>query len=120
MERRCEAVVKDQHPESDDPNVVVTQLVYVRPGHEEQFHEFEDHVLPLLAKHGGELLLRVRPPPSAVIGGSVAAPYEVHVVRFASRAALASYGADPERRDVLRLKDESVRETIVIEGVRTV
>ena len=39
----------------------LTQLIYVREGHEATFSEFEDIVLPLLARHRGELLLRLRP-----------------------------------------------------------
>jgi hypothetical protein len=111
-----------EHSQSGDEtqSIVVTQLVYVRPGHEQQFLEFEARVLPLLAKHDGELLLRVRPPPNAVVGGSWAPPYEVHVLRFASRAALAGYADDPVRRGALHLKDESVGATILIEGVQTV
>ena len=94
----------------------VTQLVYVRAGHEAMFAEFEDHVLPLLTKYRGELLLRLRPDRGAHIAGSLDAPYEVHVVRFASRADLDAYAADEERRRWLHLKEQAVERTIMIEG----
>ena len=45
-------------PHNQGLMIYLTQLVYVRPGEEETFREFEDAVLPLLAKYGGELLLR--------------------------------------------------------------
>lgn len=35
-----------------------TQLIFIKPGSEAMFHEFEDAVLPLLARHGGRLLFR--------------------------------------------------------------
>jgi hypothetical protein len=96
--------------------IYLTQLVYVHEGREAAFHEFEDIVLPLLGKYGGELLLRLRPDRAAVIGGSLEPPYEVHVVRFASEEDLRRYAGDELRQRSLRLKDESVRSTLVITG----
>jgi hypothetical protein len=55
----------------------VTQLVYLNPGKEDTFHEFEDAVLPLLEKYEGELLLRLRPGADNVVAGSLETPYEV-------------------------------------------
>ncbi|HEV8246480.1 MAG TPA: hypothetical protein VGP93_11960, partial [Polyangiaceae bacterium] len=83
---------------------------------EEPFHSFEAAVLPLLAKYRGELLLRLRPSESSLIGGSAEMPYELHVVRFETEADLANYSADDERQRHLQLKDESVRRTLTIKG----
>lgn len=88
--------------------MILTQLVYVVPGREADFHAFEDAVLPLLARHGGELLLRLRPGPDALIAGSLAPPYELHLVRFPDDAAFAAFAADPARQAALPLKDASV------------
>lgn len=52
------------------------------------FAAYEDHVLPLLAQHGGVLQRRLR---SA--DGSV----EVHAVWFPSTAAFAGFREDPRR-----------------------
>lgn len=93
--------------------VVVTQLIYLVEGREEAFHAFEDTVLPLLARHGGELLLRLRPDRAAWIAGSLEAPYEVHVVRFGCTEDLEGYSADDDRRRVLHLKESAVRDTFV-------
>lgn len=94
----------------------LTQLIYVRTGHEATFHEFEDTVLPLLGKYRGELLLRLRPGPGAKIAGSAVAPYEVHVLCFASEEDLAAYSRDPERQRVLLLKEQSVQSSLLIKG----
>lgn len=99
-----------------DPMVYLTQLIYLRDGHEEAFQRFEDIVLPLLGKYRGELLVRLRPDKAAMIGGSSEAPYEVHIVRFESEADLASYSADEVRQRHLALKEESVRSVLVIKG----
>lgn len=98
--------------------MIVVQLVYVVPGREADFHAFEDAVLPLLPAHGGTLLLRVRPPPDAHVGGTLDPPYELHVIDFPDDAALARYAADPARTAVLARKDASVRAAWMIRGER--
>jgi uncharacterized protein (DUF1330 family) len=105
----------------DERQVMInlTQLVYVHQGREEVFQTFEDAVLPLLARYRGELVLRLRTEKAAKIGGSSELPYEVHIVRFESEEDLARYTADDERQRLLRLKDESVRSTVVIKGELT-
>lgn len=52
------------------------------------FQNYEAHVLPLLARHGGRLERRLR---------STDAQTEVHIVSFGSRAGYESYMADPQR-----------------------
>ena len=54
------------------------------------FAAYEDHVLPLLAEHGGVLQRRLRSADGLV---------EVHVLRYPSAAAHASYRADPRRAE---------------------
>jgi hypothetical protein len=44
--------------------VVITQLIYLRPGKESVFDEFEAVAIPLISKHSGELLLRLRATPA--------------------------------------------------------
>ena len=68
-----------------------TQLVFLRPGKEAAFHEFEDHVLPLLATYGGQLLLRWRHAPGVVIETAVGDPYEVHLVAFPTAEDFRNY-----------------------------
>ena len=99
--------------------IVLTQLIYVHPGKEAEFQEFESLVLPLLPRHGGELLLRLRPPPSSFVPGSLEVPYEVHLVSFETEAGLAGYSADDDRQRFLHLKNESVRSTLLFKGMPT-
>jgi hypothetical protein len=96
--------------------IYYTQLIFVRPGKEDVFHRFEDHVLPLLARYNGKLLLRVRPQADAIIATDVGRPYEVHIISFASKADFAAYAADPARQEHFPLKDESVTSAMLIEG----
>jgi uncharacterized protein (DUF1330 family) len=94
----------------------LTQLVYVHPGQEAAFLAFEAVVLPLIERHGGTLLLRLRPGPEAKVEGALDAPYEVHVVRFPSDEAFARFAADDARQAVLHLKRDAVRATLLLRG----
>lgn len=97
--------------------VFITQLVYVHPGKETVFDEFEAVAIPLIGKHGGELLLRLRPTSGSVIARSIELPYEIHLVRFPSDEALASFTADPEREELLHRKNDSVRSSLQVRGI---
>jgi|ERR1019366_5318081 uncharacterized protein (DUF1330 family) len=96
--------------------IIITQLVYIHPGKESVFDAFEAVAIPLISKHGGELLLRLRPTPECVIAGSIDPPYEVHLLRFPSDEALARFTSDPERQALLHLKDDSVRSSLLVRG----
>jgi antibiotic biosynthesis monooxygenase (ABM) superfamily enzyme len=89
--------------------LVITQLVFLEPGKEAEFLAFEDKVLPLLTRHGGELLLRIRPSAESIVATEVGVPYEVHVVTFADEDGLTAYTNDPERLRWIALKETSVR-----------
>lgn len=95
----------------------LTQLIYIKPGKEELFDSFESVALPLIAKHNGQLLLRVRPAPSAFIEGEAIPPYEIHLVSFPSDQDFEAFGKDPERAAALHLKNESVDRIVLIKGM---
>ncbi len=97
--------------------IYVTQLIYVRDGHEADFERFEAIALPRLKAYRGELILRLRPDPASKIGGTGEPPYEVHVVRFETEEDLGRYSQDEERKRWVHLKDSSVRGALLINGV---
>ena len=96
--------------------ITLTQLVYINPGQEETFEEFESHALPLIERHNGKLLLRMRPGPDSLIAGSWEQPDEVHLVQFEEEADFHAYMVDEERRKYLHLREQSIRTTIIIQG----
>jgi hypothetical protein len=96
--------------------IYYTQLIFIKEGKESTFHFFEDQVLPLLTRHHGELVYRVRPPVAAVVTTATGFPYEIHLVRFDDRASFEGYRDDPERLRHMHLKDESVEKIVLIEG----
>ncbi len=97
--------------------IFYTQLIYVKPGEEKVFQEFEDKVLPLLKKYGGTLLLRVRPDENSIIASATEVPYEIHLVSFPGRKNFEDYAADETRKSALPLKDESILRATLIEGM---
>ncbi|MCC6460804.1 MAG: DUF1330 domain-containing protein [Saprospiraceae bacterium] len=93
-----------------------TQLIYLKPGGEADFLAFEDLVLPLLEKYRGQLLLRWRSTPEAVIESNCGDPYEVHLVSFETVSDFQQYARDAVRQQHLPLKDRSVEKILLIEG----
>ena len=96
--------------------IYYTQVIFIKDGQEEIFHSFEDNVLPLLHRHNGELIYRVRPTVSSVIATAFGYPYEIHLVAFADRKGFEDYRDDPQRLEFMQLKNDSVDRVILIEG----
>jgi uncharacterized protein (DUF1330 family) len=97
--------------------LLVTQLVYIHPDKESVFDAFEAVAIPLVHKHGGELLLRLRPTPDNVVAGSMDLPYEIHLVRFPDEEAFARFASDEERQRFLHLKNDSMKSSLVVRGI---
>jgi antibiotic biosynthesis monooxygenase (ABM) superfamily enzyme len=96
----------------------ITQLIYIQPGQEACFNEFESHAIPIIAKYKGELVLRVRPETGSYIERSIEPPYEIHLVRFECEADFAAFMADEERGKYLHLKEQSIRASLLVKGER--
>lgn len=96
--------------------IYITQLIYVIPGQEAVFQQFEEHVLPLLTRHNGLLMLRIRPSAGELIACAGPAPYEVHLVSFDSEADFETYKRDPLRQRFMQLKQDSVKAMLLIQG----
>jgi uncharacterized protein (DUF1330 family) len=96
--------------------IYVTQLVYIVPGQEKIFDEFEAVAIPIIAKYNGRLLFRVRPDERAFIENMGERPYEIHLVEFDSEQDLARFGKDEERKKFVHLKEISIRESTMILG----
>ena len=98
--------------------IFLTQLIYVKQGQENVFHQFEDIAIPAILKYNGRLLLRIRPDEKAVIENSVEKPYEIHLVEFDSEQDFLNFSQDEDRKKFLHLKEQSVRSALLIKGTR--
>jgi hypothetical protein len=96
--------------------IYITQLIYVKPGQEAVFDEFEKVAIPIVAKYNGRMLFRIRPTQENHIMQPVEAPYEVHLATFDSEADFEDFKADKERTKFLHLKDASIEKMLLIKG----
>jgi len=98
--------------------IYITQLIYVKEGQEEVFHQFEAVAIPIISKYNGKLLLRIRPGESAFIECDIDKPYEVHLVEFASEEDFKNFMQDEERKKFLHLKEQSIRSSVLFKGIK--
>ena len=62
--------------------IYITQLIYLKEGAEDVFEQFEHIAMPIIPRHNGKLLLRIRPEDSSFIEANIERPYEIHLVEF--------------------------------------
>lgn len=96
--------------------IYITQLIYLKAGQEEAFHAFEDVAIPIIGKYSGQLLFRLRPTPESVIDAEADVPYEIHLVSFPAEEDFENFKQDEERKQYLHLKEQSIREVMLIKG----
>ncbi|UFH52275.1 DUF1330 domain-containing protein [Spirosoma sp. KNUC1025] len=96
--------------------IYITQLIYLKENQEDVFNQFEAVAIPLIAKHNGRLLLRVRPDATAMIEQDIEKPYEIHIVEFTTNAGFESFMQDEERKQFLHLKEQSIKSVWLMKG----
>lgn len=96
--------------------VYITQLIYIKEGEENVFHQFEDIAIPTVLKYNGRLLLRVRPKNDEIVEKTIDAPYEIHLVAFETDNDFENFKQDEERKKILHLKEQSIKSILLIKG----
>jgi len=96
----------------------ITQLIYLKDGQENVFHQFEELAIPIISKYNGRLLLRIRPNENAFIENAIDKPYEIHLVQFNSEQDFEDFKLDEERKQFLHLKEQSVKSVLLIKGTK--
>ncbi len=96
--------------------IYITQLIYLNEGQEAVFNEFESVAIPIISKYNGKLELRIRPTKETIIETSIERPYEIHLVSFQTETDFEQFKLDPERKNYLHLKQQSVRVSTLIKG----
>jgi len=94
----------------------ITQLIYIKPGQEDVFDEFERIAIPIIPKYHGKLLFRVRPSDNDFIERNIESPYEIHLIEFASDADFQNFMKDEERKRFLHLKEKSMESSLLFKG----
>jgi uncharacterized protein (DUF1330 family) len=98
--------------------IYITQLIYLKEGQELIFDEFESIAIPIISKYNGQLLFRVRPLENAFIETNIEKPYEIHLVSFENEIDFENFKHDEERKQFLHLKEQSIKASILIQGVK--
>ena len=98
--------------------IYILQLIYIKDGQEEVFHQFEDVAIPIISKYNGRLLFRIRPDENSFIEHSIEKPYEVHLVEFDNEKDFEDFKLDGERKKFLYLKEQSIKASILIQGIK--
>ena len=96
--------------------IYITQLVYIKQGQEDVFDQFEAVAIPIISKHNGRLLLRIRPSKGTIIEGDIESPYEVHLTEFESEMDFQNFMKDEERKQFLHLKEKSIESAFLYKG----
>jgi uncharacterized protein (DUF1330 family) len=91
--------------------------LWIRPGQEAAFEEFERGAAHRMARHGGRIDAAVRTAPNGVATGpEEATAYEVHIVSFPNKAAADAYANDPEHLAAREKRAEIISLTMVVPG----
>ena len=98
--------------------IYILQLIYIKEGQESIFHQFENIAIPIISKYNGRLLLRIRPDENSFIQYSIDKPYEVHIVEFDSNQDFENFKQDEERKKFLYLKEQAIKSSILIQGMK--
>jgi uncharacterized protein (DUF1330 family) len=94
----------------------VIQFIYIIPGKEDIFDQFEAIAIPIIAKYNGRLLLRVRLGENSFIEHHMDKPYEIHFVEFDTLHNFENFLQDEERKKILHLKEQSIKASVMVQG----
>jgi uncharacterized protein (DUF1330 family) len=98
--------------------IYITQLIYIIPGQEKTFDEFESVAIPIISKYNGRLLFRVRPADNSFLEHQMEKPYEIHLVEFDTQQDFENFKKDEERKKFLYLKERSIKSSILVQGMK--
>jgi uncharacterized protein (DUF1330 family) len=96
--------------------IYLTQLIFIIPGQEKVFDEFENVAIRLIAKYNGSLLLRIRPNDNSYLENNMDKPYAIHLVQFDSEKDFRNFMQDEDRKKFLHLKNQSIKSSMLIQG----
>ena len=96
-----------------DSTIVLIAYLFVRPGREASFHEFETEAARIMRRYGGRID-RVIHPTSSVGGDPL--PYEIHVLSFPSLGRFEGYQEDRDLAGLASLRRSAIARTQVMIG----
>jgi hypothetical protein len=95
------------------PPIVLVVSLFVHPGREIEFQQFETAAARILKKYEGKIERVIRPTGSGQPGSS---PYEIHIVSFPSVERFEAYRGDTDLAKLAPLRQTAIACTEVIIG----
>ena len=89
--------------------LVIVAALFVDPGHEQEFAQFETAAEAIMRRHGGRLERRIGIAASA----NADQPHEVHIVAFPDEASFARYRGDADLQALVELRTRAIRQTTI-------
>lgn len=96
-----------------NPRFIVLASLFIHPGREVEFRQFETEAARIMKKHGGQIAHVIRPTASSA---GEPLPYEIHIVTFPSREQFEAYRTDLELASFAALRQLAIARTDVITG----
>jgi uncharacterized protein (DUF1330 family) len=93
--------------------LILIASLFIHPGQEVAFREFETAAALIMGRYGGRIERVIRPV-RVVPEGDV--PHEVHLVSFPDEAAFAAYRADGELAGLAALRLAAIARTEIVLG----
>lgn len=96
-----------------DGGIVLIASLFIYPGKEAEFRQFEAQAAGIMRHFGGEIERVIRPHDAA---GGAERPHEVHVVCFPSMEQFEAYRQDPDLAALAPLRASVIARTEVLIG----
>lgn len=93
--------------------IVLVASLFVHPGREVEFRQFETEAARIMRKYGGCIEQVIRPYASEPPGSS---PHEIHVVSFPSLERFEAYRKDEDLAKCAPLRQSAIARTEIILG----
>jgi uncharacterized protein (DUF1330 family) len=90
-----------------EKKLVIVAALFIHPGHEKEFEQFEAAAESIMRRHGGRLERRIGFPARA----NSDQPHEVHIVTFPDEPSLARYRADADLQALAESRARAIRQT---------
>src|SRR5579864_7929395 len=87
--------------------ITIVAVLFIHPGREAEFEQFETAAESIMQRYGGGLERRI----SFAASEDSSHPHEVHIVTFPDRESFERYRTDPELQALADLRAHAIRQT---------
>jgi uncharacterized protein (DUF1330 family) len=102
-------VVRQHRDNRMEHSMVIVAALFIHPGREREFEQFETAAESIMHRHRGRLERRIGFPPTA----NAEQPHEVHILTFPDEASFARYRADADLQALAELRTRAIRHTTI-------